>query len=162
MSPFNFKMWIQCTPVNMSQKFKFGKLTYNFWFTSISFGSTVQSSWLLNWITIPLNCKSVMTTSQQNHCNNSFSLAALSWTLFLCWHPLGKPVCALKGNTKFLNFHLTAGHRQHWGIQCLPNISRISLAEPKQSWGFMSPAYLYTYFVSEFTLDFRKPCFTHP
>lgn len=64
--------------------------------------------------------------------NSSFSLTSqLRWTLFLCWYPLAKPVCALKGN-KFLNFHLTAGHQEQWGIQCLPSIARITLAEPKQ------------------------------
>lgn len=102
--------------------------------------------------------------SKNPQCNySSFSLTAqLRWTLFLCWYPLDKPVCALKGNMKCLNFHLTAGHWEQLGIQCLPSISKISLAEPKHSWGFLSPAYLHTYFVSEFTLDFRKSCFIHP
>lgn len=146
MSPFNFKMWIQCPLVNISQKSKFGKRTYDFWFRCISFCSAVQydhAGVKLSYHSFKLEvCNGHISTKPQCS-NSSFSLTAqFGWTLFLCWYPLTKPVCALKGNMKFLNFHLTAGHQEQWGIQCLPSISRISLAEPKQSWGLLSPAYL--------------------
>lgn len=162
-SPFNFKLWIQCACEYVSE--------IQIWEMDLWF--LVQVHFILRYSTITLAVKLSYHPIKFEVCNDNFStksqcsnssfyLTELRRTLFLCWYPLAKPVCALKGNMKFLNLHLTAGHQEQRGIQCLPNISRISPAEPKQSWGFLSPIFLYTYFVYEFTLDFRKPCFIFP
>ena len=139
-------MWIQCTFVNMSQKFKFGKWTYNLWFTSISFCSRVRSCWLLKWLIIPLNWKFTITISQQNHSaaillfprqhnfSENCSSAGIFWlSLFVHWKQIR-------------NFSISIWQqviRSSEELSAYP-ASPGYLLQSQNSWGFLTSAYLYT------------------